>query len=286
MNKIERLDISSDLLQTFVVVAESGNATHASALLNRTQSAISVQVRKLEEALAVQLFERQARGMILTDDGRKLLPAARRALSEMHRVNALFATPLRGRIRIGIPDDYDEMILEKVLADFGRRHPEVEIQAQSGCTVHYPAAIDGDELDLAVLSGAKTKSRDAFHTEPIVWAASEEFSIPADEPVPLAYLDRSCWWRDVPIEALDRHKRAWHRAYVTTSFTSVKAAIRSGFAVGILPVGALGSGMRKLKSNEGFPALPVIQRVLLKNSKSPADLTSAMSDAIVGAQLS
>lgn len=284
MNKIERLDISSDLLQTFVTVAESGNVTHASALLNRTQSAISVQIRKLEEALTVKLFERQARGMVLTDDGRKLLPAARSALSEMHRINALFSEPLRGRIRIGIPDDYDEMILERVLVDFGRRHPEVEILAHSGCTSGYSKAIDADELDLAVVSDADSQSGDVFHTEPIVWAASEKFDLAIDAPVPLAYLDRSCWWRDLPTKALDKRKRAWQRAYVTTNFTSVKAAIRSGLAVGILPFGALNAGMRTLTEADGFPSLPSIQRVIVKNKKSPVDLTSAMSDAIVSAQ--
>ena len=285
MKNIERLDVNSDHLRTFAVVAESGNVTHASLLLGRTQSAISVQIRKLEESLSVRLFDRQARGMKLTDDGRTLLPVARRALSEMQRINSLFSEPLRGRIRVGIPDDYDEMILERMLVDFGRRHSGVEILTQSGCTAEFPKAIAADELDLAVVSGANVGPEDAFYSEPTVWAASEDFYLPSDAPVPLAYLDRGCWWRDLPTSALDEHKRSWRRAYVTTNFASAKAAIRAGLAVGILPFGALDESMRMLTEADGFPSLPPTQRALMKNKKAPRELTTAMSEAILHAQL-
>lgn len=286
MNKIERLDISSDLLQTFAAVAEAGNVTRASFLLSRTQSAISVQIKKLEEGLSVQLFERQARGMILSEDGRKLLPAARRALAEMSRINSLFADPLRGRIRVGIPDDYDEMILERVLVDFGRRHPDVEIVAHSGCTAGFAKSIAADELDVAVVSDPNAKADETFHTEPTVWAAREDYALPPDAPVPLAYLDRNCWWRDLPTDALDAQNRPWRRAYVTTNFASAKAAIRAGLAVGILPLCALDNSMRELTQADGFPPLPATRRVLIRNKQSPPDLTSAMSDAICNAQRS
>lgn len=280
MNKNERLNVSSDLLLTFATVAETGNVTRASTLLGRTQSAISVQIRRLEEGLSVRLFDRQARGMVLTDDGRKLLPVARRALSEMHRVNSLFAEPLRGRIRIGIPDDYDEMILERVLVDFGRRHPDVEILARSGCTAGFPELIATDELDIAVVSDPDGDSEKAFYTEPTIWAAAEDYALPPEVPVPLAYLDRCCWWRDLPTDALDAAKRSWRRAYVTTNFASVKAAIRAGLAVGILPLGSLDSSMRVLTEADGLPLLPPTRRILMKSRKAPADLTAAMSDAI------
>ena len=106
MNQIERLDIDAAALRTFLAVAEAGNVTHAAAALGRTQSAVSVQLRKLEAALAVRLFDRRARGMGLTEAGETLLPAARRALAEVERIAGLFAQPLSGRIRVGIPDDY------------------------------------------------------------------------------------------------------------------------------------------------------------------------------------
>ncbi|MEM8647163.1 MAG: LysR family transcriptional regulator [Pseudomonadota bacterium] len=87
---------SSGHLRTFLTVVDSGNVTHAASILGRTQSTISVQIKQLEETLDARLFQRQARGVVLTEQGRKLLPAARRAMEEIQRVGDLFADPLRG----------------------------------------------------------------------------------------------------------------------------------------------------------------------------------------------
>ncbi len=285
MNKIERLVPSSELLKTFLVVVECENVTHAAAMLGRTQSAVSVQIRKLEDTLCVRLFERQARGMILTEDGRKLLPAASRALSEMQRVGALFAGSLRGRIRVGIPDDYNDTILERVLVDFANTHPDVEIFARSGCTSRFADAVRNNDLDVAVCSGSTAIDGDVFSSEPTVWAGGDAFSLAGDEPVPLAILDRTCWWRDMPADALDRAGRTWKIAYLSESFGSVRAAIRSGLAVGALPESNLEAGMKVLSAADGFPPLEPSQRTILVNPKAPAPLVSAMADAIRKAAL-
>ena len=150
MNEIERLPVDGEGLRSFLAVAQAGNLTQAAADLGRTQSAVSVQIRKLEERLAVSLFARQARGMALTEAGERLLPAARRALAELGRIGALFSEPLSGRIRVGFPDDYGVPILERVLAAFAARHPAVEVSVHCGFSVGFPEAIRRKELDLAL----------------------------------------------------------------------------------------------------------------------------------------
>ena len=130
MNKIEREPPSNDLLKTFVAIAESENLTHAATRLNRTQSAISVQLKKLEDAMDTPLFDRQARGMSLNDQGRRLLPAARRALLELRKTTAIFDQPMTGSIAVGVPDDFEDMVLETALAGFVARHPWVEVRAR------------------------------------------------------------------------------------------------------------------------------------------------------------
>ena len=283
MQNFERLMASSGHLRTFLTVVESGNVTHAAAALGRTQSTISVQIKQLEETLDVRLFQRQARGVVLTEDGRKLLPAARRTLEELQRVGDLFGDPLRGRIRVGIPDDYDDTILEKLLVEFTRRHPEVEIAAHSGCTSKFPEAVRSNTLDLAVCSGAKMGEGQPLSSEPNVWAARDTFVLEPDAPVPLAILDRDCWWRAIPTDALDKARRSWNLAYSSESFASVRAAIRAGLAVGVVPRNTLEPSMRVLTAREGFPPLPASHRVILVNDEAPPELTSAMSDAIVAA---
>lgn len=283
MQNYERLMASSGHLRTFLAVVESGNVTHAADLLGRTQSTISVQIKQLEETLAVRLFQRQARGVVLTEQGRRLLPAARRAMEELQRVGDLFGDPLRGQIRVGIPDDYDETILERLLVSFARRHPEVEIFAQSGCTSKFPDAIRTNKLDLAVCSGRSMGDGEPLSSEPNVWAARKGFALAPDAPVPLAILDRACWWRDIPTAALDTAQRSWNLAYSSESFASLRAAIRAGLAVGVVPRNTLEESMMVLTEREGFPPLPPSQRVILTNREAPEELTSAMSEAIVSA---
>lgn len=285
MNQIERYPPSSDLLKTFVVIAEEQNLTMAADQLGRTQSAISIQLKKLEDQLGVTLFERHARGMTPSAEGRRFLPAARRALAELHRAAALFAAPITGRIAVGIPDDFEHMILETALADFTRRNPGVEIEAQSGCTAHYPDAIRKGELDVAVCSGPSDLPGQPLAAEPVFWAASLSRDIDPDAPLPLVFLDRTCWWRDIMTDALEEAGRDWIIAYRSSSFTSIGAAIRAGLGVGALPGSAIDANMRVLGAEDGLPPLPTAHRVIMQRSDAPADLAAAMSQAIRDAVL-
>lgn len=262
-------------------MAHAGNVTHAAQMLGRTQSAVSVQIRKLEEGVGQSLFERQARGMMLSDAGRTLLPAAQRAIAELDKIGILFSQPLKGKVRVGIPDDYDVPVLERVLADFAARHSQVEVYVRCGFSVGYPDAVRRDELDVALYTAApdETVGQQLF-SEETVWAASEDFVLPQDEPIPLALFDRQCWWREAALSALDDADLAYRVAYSSESVAGVKAAIGAGLAVGALNRGTLGPAMRILGRKDGFPALPRSSLVLLTGSHRSAEAVGAMSEAI------
>ncbi|MBX2854844.1 MAG: LysR family transcriptional regulator [Rhodobacteraceae bacterium] len=281
MIKQERLAKCGDALRTFVAVADCRNITHAATALGRTQSAISVQIGKLEETLEVRLFERQARGMTLTADGEKLLPVARNIMSELSRVGALFEDPLRGRLRVGLPDDYAETLLETVLFDFSQRHPMVEVSARSGCTSGFPDEIRRGALDVAVVSHADIPGSAPLAPEPNLWASAPSFSCGPDRPAPLAVLERgNCSWRHFGADALETAGRAWRVAYISESFAGVRAAIRSGLAVGVLPKSLMEPALRELTESEGFPALPLTRRGILMSQHAPQEVAQAMVDAI------
>lgn len=284
MKKIERLPIDSDLLQTFAVIAESGNLTAAADRLGRTQSAISVQLRKLEERLTTSLFFRTARGMALTPAGDALLTRARPILSDIKDAADLFLDPLQGAIRVGFPDDFDDVLLELILSRFARSHPGVQVLARSGCTSGYPAAIEAGALDVAVCSGLDRPDGEPLGSEPIVWAARDGTVWPQDQPVPLAILERSCHWRDLPKSALNNAGRAYHIAFQSSSFTSLKAALRSGLAVGILPGSSICEGLVPLTRKEGFPDLPVSRRSIARSAQAPKAVSDAMVEAIRSAK--
>ena len=280
MKKIERAPVNSDLLRSFVTIAESGNLTVAAGRLNRTQSAISVQLRNLEADLGVTLFARTPKGMALTDEGERLLPRAKSILSALRDASALFETPLTGRIRIGIPDDFDDTVLEGTLVEFSRRHPGVDVVATSGCTSGFSTAIRKGSLDIAVCSGPENDAGETLGVESTVWAAGRTARLAPNEPVPLAILDRSCWWRDLPVKALEEQQRDYAVAFKSASFGSLRAAIRAGFAVGVLPQSCVTESVRVLSKAEGFPSLPNSRRSILIRPGASQELTRAMAEAI------
>ncbi len=280
MHKTERTLPDSNLLKTFLEIADCGNLTLAASRLNRSQSAISVQLRKLETELNVSLFERDAKGMALSANGERLLPVARRVLSDLGQVHALFQPALKGRIRVGIPDDFEENVLERTLADFARSNPGVDVVASSGCTVGFPEAVQKGNLDIAVYSGLGDIVGEVFLTQKPVWVASQDMCLEKSDPVPLAIMDRGCWWQALPTETLEKQGRPYSIAFECSGLSSQKAAIRAGFAIGILYENSVESGMKVLSTRDGFPTLPLSKRSIITNPDAPSKLTLAMARAI------
>lgn len=273
--------VDSDLLRTFLAVAECGNLTRAADGLGRTQSAISVQIRKLEGLLAVRLFQRKARGMVLTEQGEALLPAACAAIQGLDQVAALFLEPLLGRVRIGVPDEHGRGLLERILARFHAQHPGVEIAVRCVNSVAFPACIERDELDLAVYAcrpGAVIGT--PVRTERSVWAAAKDWRAQEGKPVPLALFDRACWWREVAVAALEDHGAPYRIAVTSESTSGVVAAIHSRLAVGMLARSAVSDTMRVLGARDGFPALPKTVLSLLRNPRSTGESVDAMASAV------
>lgn len=217
--------------------------------------------------------------MTLTSAGELLLPKARSILAEIRRASTLFAKPLTGSIRIGLPDDFDDSRLGQILADFARAHPGVNVVASSGCTSAYAAAIARGDMDIAVCSGPDNGEGVSLGVEKTEWAKRKGANIPLDRPVPLAILDRSCWWRDLPTTSLDTMGRDYTVAFRSSSFASLLAAIRAGFAVGVVPASSLGGSTAEPSRSEGFPNLAPSRRSILVAKNAPRDLGHAMIEA-------
>jgi len=280
MNKNERTFTDSTLLRAFVEIAECGNLTFAASRLNRSQSAISVQIRKLETELNASLFVREGKGMSLSAAGEKLLPVARGVLAELHKVQSLFKTPLNGRIRVGIPDDFDEGVLERALTDFTQSNPGVEVFATSGCTAGFPGAIRANELDIAVCSGPDIGNEEIFLQQKPVWVTSQSMVLAPGDPVPLAVVNHGCWMGEMPKTSLEHHGRPYQIAFKCNGIMSLKSAIRAGFAIGILYESNVEPDMKILSAKDGFPALPTANRSIIIRPNAPPDLAGAMADAI------
>ncbi|MEM6934669.1 MAG: LysR substrate-binding domain-containing protein, partial [Pseudomonadota bacterium] len=144
----------------------------------------------------------------------------------------------------------------------------------------YPADIRNAALDIAVCSGPENDEGETLGIEETVWACKRDMRVSGRDPVPLAVLDRSCWWRDLPAAALDAIGREYEVAFRSSSFSSIQSAIRSGFAVGILPETCVTDEVTVLSRNDGFPELPRSRRSIMVAAGAPKALTAAMADAI------
>lgn len=280
MTIIERPLPNAEWLRAFLAIAECRNLTAAAMSLHKTQSAISVQLRKLEQSLGTALFERSVTGMELTAAGRALLPHADAAVMALLSVQTVFDTPLSGQLRLGIPDDFDDDILGEVLSQFATAHPGVDVIATSGCTSTFPARIRKNNLDIAVCSGPTADGGEILSTEPTVWAVSRSNRFEATKPIALAQLDRGCWWATVASNTLEDAGIPYQVVFTSNSFSSLKAAIGAGIAVGALPLNSLDSTLRVLGPRPDLPQLPDSVRTINVARRADSDLTAAMTTSL------
>ncbi|MEM7463349.1 MAG: LysR substrate-binding domain-containing protein [Pseudomonadota bacterium] len=215
--------------------------------------------------------------MTLTAEGRKILPAAHNVLSEMARLNVMLDRPLRGQVSVGIPDHYDDMVFETVLAEFSRTYPEVDVSVTSGCSSGFASAVESGKLDIAVVTGPGLDAERVLETEATYWVEGDQFELDADAPVPLAVLDRGCWWSKLPCKALEACARTYNVKFRSTSFSNLRCAIRAGLAIGVLPARAVQSGMRIADDSRDLPELPAMKRSLVISPMAPNDIVQEIA---------
>jgi len=283
--------LDTDQLRSFLAIVDSGSFTRAAERVHKTQSAVSMHIRRLEEQLGCALFVKQGRGARLTDEGERLIEFARRIVQvEAGAMAALSRKGLRGAVRLGIPDDYAESFLAEILSRFNRRHPLVEVSVACEASIELAAQVAAGALELAlVTAGALEPGRLAgFHgfellrEEPLVWAAAERFRTEEGSPIPLALASGTCVWRRAAEDALAASPRATRGLFFSKNFTAIGSIVRAGLAATILPVSMVGPGLRVLGRTEGLPELPLTRMGLIHAPGRPTEEAVALAEAIRG----
>jgi len=267
--------LENDVLRTFICIAETRNFTRAGDQLGRTQSAVSMQIKRLEERVGVRLLDRDGRGVALTPEGEFLLGHARRMLKLNDQVMAHFLEPeIAGPVRVGTPDDYATYLLPAVLSAFGQSHPAVRVDVTCDNSVDVQRMLMDGELDIALISrGSDTPGGETVRTERLHWVTSATHTTHEEMPLPLAMFPDGCICRRHAITALDRLGRDWRAAYSSRSITAIHGAIIGGFAISILEESTIPPGLRILAPEEGFPALPDVEVTL---HVAPGDVAPAV----------
>ncbi|MBN9253682.1 MULTISPECIES: LysR substrate-binding domain-containing protein [unclassified Mesorhizobium] len=277
-----RPTLDSDLLRTFVAIVDTGNFTKAAERAGRTQSAVSMQMKKLEAAVGNTLFERGSRGVVLTRRGGELVANARRIVSLLDEAAASLAAPqLGGPVRIGIPEEYGHAILSRALSAFSKRHAKVEVTvryAHSGAQIE---AVETGELDLAVVFEWQGHSGgEVLMHDPTVWVTSTLHNMHEERPVPIALYNREGWCRDFAIKSLEERGLAYRVAYTSDTNGGLKLAVTSGLAIAPISRSNIPAGCRELSAADGFGAIDSSNVVMRRSATAGSEAIDGMADAI------
>ena len=233
MAAIVNLDL--DVLRTFVTGHDLGSYARAADRLGRSQSAISLQLRKLEETTGQTLLRKSGRGLALTPEGEIVLGFARRLLELNDEAVAAVRNPsLEGQVRVGLPPDFAETWLPDVLGSFSRAHPNVHIEARVERSGTLKDAIDRGELELALTWAEGADSgfgKEDLASLPIVWIGRGDFVRSPDEALPLVMLDQPCLFRRRGLAALDVAGISWRLTFTSPSLSGLWAAVAAGLGI-------------------------------------------------------
>ncbi|WP_181705976.1 LysR substrate-binding domain-containing protein [Chthonobacter rhizosphaerae] len=272
-----------DQLRTFVAIAEMGSFTAAADVVHKTQSAVSMQMRRLEERVGRPIFTRDGRQSRLTEDGRRLLEYARRMIRLNDETLSAFLDPgLAGTIRLGIPDDYADRLLPMVLAGFSRINPAIDIYVDCQRTSVIHEMIRNSELDLGIISygGNFPSAGEVIRREQLYWVSARDHCTHELDPLPLALGPEDCCWRSEAVRALDRIGRRFRVVYTSGAALAQTGAVLAGLAVSVLPESALRANMRVLGAREGFPDLSWTEIGLIRAEHAKHPIHDALANHI------
>ncbi|SAK60279.1 LysR family transcriptional regulator [Caballeronia glebae] len=249
-------DLQMDWLKCFVAVVDAGSLSSAASEVHRSQSAVSMQLKKLESALELRLIERGSRTLELTHDGQTLLGYARRIL-DLHAEAqvALQGEHLTGRVRLGVPDDYAAKYLTPVLKRFAPRHSGVEIELICEQSTSLIPRIANNELDIALVSRDHGRRGTLLFHEPMVWVGAAQFELWRRDPLPIAVYESASLARRSAIHSLAQQGRRYKVVYNSSSLAGQIAAVESGLAVAVLTQCSAPEHLRILGNDEGLGPL-------------------------------
>jgi DNA-binding transcriptional LysR family regulator len=270
-------NLEPDLLRAFVAVAEHRSFTRAAVMLSRTQSAVSMQIKRLEDRLGVELFNRTKANVDLSPAGEGLLGYARRILAlNEEAVGRLAERKVDGVVRLGVMDDYGTSIVPPLLASFLAGYPRIHVEMETGLTASMPARL-GEAYDLVIAMHPEGRGEGEFlHREQAVWATSASQAVEQQDPLPMALYPQGCLFRKWAIEALDAARRPWRLAFVSHSLAAVEAVAAHGLAVTVVKAGTFPPKLRPLSDRDGMPGLPAADICLHRAANlSPAGVLLA-----------
>lgn len=252
------INLSTELLRAFITVIEVASFTRAAEILGRTQPAISLQIKRLEESVGYPLIERNGKEISLTERGEALAIHARQILRLNDLAMAQFERPNpAAKLRVGLPVDYAVNTLQSCLTDVVRQFTDVQIEIRCDLSKNLMSAMRSNDIDIAValFDGDDQQFLYRNWKEQPTWVGATDFVIPADAEIPLVAHPFGCVYRDRMAAALKLAGRSWRIAYSSPGIGGVQRAVQDGLGLSCLTGPTVRGGMRKFSEKDGLPVL-------------------------------
>ncbi len=275
-------NLDLDLARTFVAICETGNFSRAAERVNRSASAISLQVKKLEEIVGRSLFERETRRVRLTPDGEVLLGYARRLLRLNDEAMSRFRAPeFTGTVQLGVPNDNGIIAIPEILRRFAASHPHIEVDVFLGPTASLRKRVAEGTTDIAVFSfDPELDPQPPIHSEPLVWLGARHGAAIEKHPLPVALAEPGCYWRAMALRALDEAGINYRVAYTSEFCQAQIAATEADLAICPVPISVISDRLVHLDARHGLPELGEYRMTLAKRGATgPAE--DALAEHVV-----
>ncbi|AZO44887.1 LysR family transcriptional regulator [Mesorhizobium sp. M7D.F.Ca.US.005.01.1.1] len=268
-----------NLLKTFVAVVESGSLSNAAPRVGRSQSAVSMQMQRLEEMVGNQLLVRGPRTVTPNAIGEDFLIYARRLLKLSDEAWASVTQPKEtGSVRLGVPDDYAAFLLPPVLSRFAAEHPLVTVELICEQSTALVKTLAEGRLDLAIVTRLPEQPLDVIRLERFVWVASPNHVAWETAPLPVALFEPGCAARMNVLQALGDADRSYRCTYSSASLLGLIAVVQAGLAVAGLALRSVPPSLRIIGGNEGLPVLPDLEIGILRNPLSMTPAVERLND--------
>ncbi|WCN10949.1 LysR family transcriptional regulator [Marinomonas mediterranea] len=252
-----------DTLRTFIAFVDTGSFTRAAKQTFRTQSAISMQMKKLEEEVGHDLFFKEGRNLALTEQGQQLVSYARRILALHDDALAHFSESMtQPPIIIGCPDDYAESILPSVIRRINAYLPELNIRVVCDCSTELRRKLDAGTVDIAILTRSpEVEEGYLIRHDTGVWVAGEAFEFSRDRAITLALYEPDCKFYSAAIDGLEKQGQDYRILCSTASATAIKALLRENLAISAMASSSVGGNLSVLMDHH-LPQLPSVDIVM------------------------
>ncbi|WP_150522563.1 LysR substrate-binding domain-containing protein [Roseibium sediminis] len=252
--------IDMDLYRTFLTIAETSSFSKTAEIVGRTPSAVSMQIKKLETLLGVNVFNREGRSVRPTPEGEALLGYARRILTLNDEAVTLFRSPeVEGEVRFGAPSDFGTRFLPNFLARFARSHPGVNVDVSLDGSPQLVEKLKARELDLILITARPNselaRRGEIVFTEPLVWVGLGGGIAYERDPLPLAVSTSGCPWRRAARLALDKAGKPYRISYTSFHSAGQEAALVADLAIAPFPASVIEPPLQILDDRHGLPEI-------------------------------